>query len=153
MYSPVYLDLVVFGVSRAYITDLANLGLAVCRLETRWAAPEGRVGSPLELAFESKELRDICENDAEAKHRLGDSVAEMLRHRLADLDAAISPKDLLVGQPRLGTDAETMVIDLCEGHRLVFTANHPNNPTTPNGELDWNRVRRIRILGIESEHA
>jgi hypothetical protein len=122
-------------------------------IEARSAATEGRVGTPLELAFESRELRDICESEAEARRHLGDSVAEMLKHRLADLDAASSPKDLLVGQPRLGADTETMVIDLCEGHRLVFTANHPNNPTTPDGKLDWTRVRRIRILRIESEHA
>jgi len=142
----------VFGVSRAYITDLVNLGVAVS-VEAGPAALEAEVRAPLELAFESRELRDVCENDAEAKRQFGHSVAEMLRHRLADLDAAISPKDLLVGQPRPGTDAETMVIDLCEGHRLVFTANHPNNPTTPTGELDWTRVGRIRILRIESEHA
>lgn len=107
----------------------------------------------MELAFESRELRDTCEDDAEARRQFGDSVAEMLRHRLADLDAATSPKDLLAGRPRAGTEAETMVIDLGEGHRLVFAANHPNNPTTPDGELDWARVRRVRVLRIESAHA
>lgn len=107
----------------------------------------------LELAFESKELREMCESEAEAKRQLGDTAAEMLRHRLADLDAAASPKDLLAGRPRLGQDGETMVVDLCEGCRLVFTANHPSNPTTSTGELDWARVARIRILRIESDHA
>jgi hypothetical protein len=107
----------------------------------------------LELAFESKELRDICESEAESKRVLGDDVAEMLRHRLADLDAATSPKDLLAGRPRLAEDGQSMIIDLCEGHRIVFTANHPDNPTTPGGDLDWTKVRRIRILRIESEHA
>ena len=105
----------------------------------------------MEFAFESKKLRDICESESEAKRHLGDSVAEMLKHRLADLDAARSAKDLIVGRPRLGDDAETMMVDLCEGSRLVFTANHPNNPTTENGELDWANVRRIRILRIESD--
>ena len=51
-------------------------------------------GAQLELAFESKELRDVCENEAEAKRQLGDSVAEMLKHRLADLNAATSPGTL-----------------------------------------------------------
>jgi hypothetical protein len=107
----------------------------------------------LEFAFESKELRDICESESEAKRHLGDPVAEMLRHRLADLDAAPSAKDLIAGQPRLGEDAETMVVDLCEGSRLVFTANHPSNPMTATGELDWANVRRIRILRIETNRA
>lgn len=103
----------------------------------------------MELAFESKELRDICENEAEAKRKLGERIAEMLKRRLADLDAATSPKDLLAGQPRLGQDGQTMVVDLCEGHRMVFAANHPGNPATSDGDLDWAKVRRIRILRIE----
>src|SRR5260370_4182866 len=41
-------------------------------------------GAPLELAFESKELRDICENDSDARRQVGGTVAEMLRDRLAD---------------------------------------------------------------------
>ena len=49
----------------------------------------GMRGRPhLEIAFEFKELRDICEREAEAKHSLGESNAEMLRHRLADMEAA-----------------------------------------------------------------
>jgi hypothetical protein len=114
-----------------------------------WRGREAR----LELAFESKELRDICESEEEAKRRFGDAVAEMLRHRLADLDAAQSPNDLLAGRPRLGQDGRTMMIDLCEGRRVVFTANHASNPTTSTGDLDWARVRRIKILRIESDHA
>lgn len=109
-------------------------------------------GSRLELAFESKELRDMCESEAEAKRKLGETVAAMLRHRLADLDAATSPRDLLAGRPRSSQDGQTMMIDLCEGHRIVFAANHLHNPTTSGGDLDWAKVRRIRILRIESGH-
>lgn len=119
----------------------------------RMAAVGREAESRLELAFESRQLRDICENEAEAKRKLGEGVAGALKRRLADLDAAISPKDLLAGRPRLGQDGQTMVIDLCEGHRIVFAANHPNNPATPNGGLDWARVRRIRILRIEGDNA
>jgi hypothetical protein len=109
-------------------------------------------GAGLELAFETKELRDICESEAEARRQLGESVAEVLKHRLADLDAATSPKDLVAGRPRLGEDGGTMVLELCEGHRLVFTANHPGNPATPTGDVDWARISRIRILRIEGAH-
>ncbi len=110
-------------------------------------------GARLELGFESKELRDMCESEAEAKRQLGDTVAEMLKHRLADLDAARSPRDLVAGRPRLSQDGRTMVVELSEGHRLVFTANHPGYPTTSTGDVDWARVSRIRILRIESDHA
>lgn len=107
----------------------------------------------MELAFESRQLRDICENEAEARGKLGRTVAETLKRRLADLDAALSPRDLLVGRPRLGKDGQTMEIDLCDGHRIVFAANHPDNPATAEGVLDWENVKRIKILRIESDHA
>jgi proteic killer suppression protein len=107
----------------------------------------------LELAFETKELRDICENEAEAKREFGDAVAEVLKHRLADLDAAISPRDLIVGNPRLGPGIHAMTVDLSEGYRLVFTPNHPHNPTTAAGSTDWEKVSRVRILKIGRQHA
>lgn len=106
----------------------------------------------MELAFESRELREICESEAEASQHFGDAVAEMLRHRLADLDAAGSPEELVAGRPRVGEEAETMVVDLCDGHRIVFTPNHIKNPTQPAGGVDWPRVSRIRILRIERDN-
>jgi plasmid maintenance system killer protein len=131
----------------------------VMTMQTLWlliSLPHGRHAtggrSPLELAFESKELRDICENEADARRKLGESIAEALKRRLADLDAATSPKDLLAGRLRRGLEGQTMVIDLCEGHRIVFAANHPDNPATADGDLDWANVRRIRILRIEGDH-
>ncbi len=107
----------------------------------------------LELAFESMLLRTICEKDAQAKHELGDTVAEVLKHRLADLVAAKSVADLVAGRPRLGDDPSHMVLDLGENHRLVFKANHTNNPVTSSNDLDWGRVTRVKILRVESSHA
>lgn len=107
----------------------------------------------LELAFETKELRNICENEAEAMRQLGDAVAEVLKHRLADLDAATSPDDLIAGNPRIAPGKDAMTIDLSEGYTLVFTPNHPHNPTKAAGEIDWGKVSRIRILQIRRQHA
>jgi toxin HigB-1 len=98
-------------------------------------------------------LRTICEKEAQAKHELGDAVAEALKHRLSDLIAAKSVKDLVAGRPRLGDDPSHMVVDLGENHRLVFKANHTNNPVTLSDDLDWGRVSRVKILRIESDHA
>ena len=108
----------------------------------------------MELAFVSKLLRTICENEAYAKCKLGPMVAEVLKHRLADLRAATSVKDLVVGRPHGlgGADHQHMVIDLCDDHRMVFCANHPNNPVAESGKLDWPKVSRIKILRIEGNH-
>jgi len=108
----------------------------------------------LELAFDSRPLRSICESEAEAQHELGSSVAEMLKHRLADLCAATSINDLVAGQPRVldGAVLQHMVVDLSAGYLMIFCANHPNNPLTESGKIDWPKVSRIKILRIEGDH-
>ena len=55
----------------------------------------------MEIAFNTKSLRAICESEAKAKRELGPSVAGILKHRLADLQAAKSANDLVAGQPRM----------------------------------------------------
>ncbi len=108
----------------------------------------------MELAFDSKPLRTICESEAYAKRKFGVKVANDLKHRLADLRAAKSTKDLLAGGPRLldGSTDQHMVVDLGDGYRLIFCANHPNNPMAESGKVDWLKVSRIKILEIESDY-
>lgn len=102
----------------------------------------------MELAFETRELRDICEIEAEAQKCLGAEVAEMLKRRLADLDAATSPNDLVAGHPQLSEDKGTMLLQLSAGFRIVFTPNHPSKARE---SVDWSGVSRIRILRIERD--
>ena len=109
----------------------------------------------MELAFDSKPLRTICESEDDATQELGHAVSEILKHRLADLRAATSIADLLVGRPRVLQRAvhQYMAVDLGDDLRLVFCANHPNNPVAKSGQVDWLKVSRIKILRIESKHA
>lgn len=105
----------------------------------------------LDLAFDTEQLRTMCEKYAVAKRELGEEPANALIGRLADLRAAASIDELPVGQPRFlpETSKPTVVVDLAQGYQLSFSANHVKNPVTENGELDWTRVSRIKILGIE----
>lgn len=109
----------------------------------------------LELAFESRSLRTLCESEAHAKRELGEAVAEILKRRLADLRAATSVNDLLAGRPRVldGTERHHMAVDLPDGYRIVFSANHSNNPVTDAGGPDWARISRIKILRVERGRA
>lgn len=108
----------------------------------------------MELAFDTKELRALCESELQAKLELGPRIADALKHRLADIRAAKAPKDLVAGRPRaLGdTGTEYMTLELCEGWRIVLGANHPSNPMLESGRLDWSKVSRVKILRIESDH-
>ena len=67
-----------------------------------------------------------------------------------------SVDDLVVGNPHAvesgGTNYYT--VDLCQGYQIVLKANHPENPLTDSGQIDWAKVSRIRVthIGGEYEH-
>lgn len=113
-----------------------------------------RSDDTLELAFETISLRTICENEARARRELGPAVAQALKRRLGDMRAAPSAADLIAGQPRYldADDLDSMAVDLCDGHRLVYCANHSTNPMTDTGKPDRSMVSRIRLLRIERDH-
>jgi hypothetical protein len=105
----------------------------------------------LELAFATKALRTLCEDQVEAAEELGDKLARVLRNRVADLRAANHPLDLPVGQPRVGTghESENVLVDLTDGYRLVLRCNHLTPPRARDGTIVWNRVSRVQLLRIE----
>jgi proteic killer suppression protein len=86
-----------------------------------------------------------------ANEELGVEVASVLRHRLADLRAAKTVQDVIVGRPRMldGAEGQAMTIDLYDGYQIIFCANHVNNPRNASGKVDWGRVSRIKILRID----
>ena len=105
----------------------------------------------MELAFLNKELRELCEDEDIAIVQLGVVIAKELQSRLADLAAATSVNDLLTGRPKAIENQAwpSYKIDLANGFRLVFCANHVKAPVNQNGTIDWSRVNHIKILQIE----
>jgi hypothetical protein len=101
----------------------------------------------LQLAFETKHLRTLCESSADAISELGQEVAYALIDRVADLDSAVSIKDVLVSQPQAFDNGE-LILELATGYRLLCRANHPNNPKTTSGAIDWEKVSRVKIVDI-----
>lgn len=108
----------------------------------------------MEISFETRSLRSICEDLTAAKVGLGDTVAEALTHRLADLRAAVSISDLLVGNCRIvgSGGAQRLYIDLPQENCMVLVANHPRKPLTSQGDVDWNSVTRIKLTRIGRNH-
>lgn len=112
----------------------------------------GEYRGNLELSFETRELRTLCEDEAEALAQLSPMAAEALKHRLADIRAASTIYDLLVGDARPysgSADGAIHVLDLADGWMLRFSANHCKSPRSTNETVDWTRVSRIKIVAIE----
>ncbi|RYD96060.1 MAG: hypothetical protein EOP54_14590, partial [Sphingobacteriales bacterium] len=88
------------------------------------------------VAFENKDLRILCENEDIAKESLGST---KLQDRLADIFAASTVFDLLVGNPK-GIEYESLPafkVDIENGFVLFFSPNHVKTPCLKNGQVDW----------------
>lgn len=107
----------------------------------------------MELAFESRELRSICEHEFEARHALGQSVAQLLKHRLADLIAADSLQDLLAGSPRVleADSGPQLIIELADGYQMCLVPNHPGSSLDSSDIHEWTSTRRLKIISISKE--
>lgn len=104
----------------------------------------------VEIAFDSLAVRTLCEDALYASSELGPKVADSLRRRIADLRAATTVSDLLIGRPR--PIEGNMMMDLSDGYTLIFGANHVRNPAVDN-EIAWDKVSRVKILGIQMQEA
>ena len=105
----------------------------------------------LDLAFSTRELRDICERQACAQNGLGFKISNVLHDRIADFIAAKSPLDILVGSPRKGRNSkgEFLTVDLINDYQIRIFPNHRKNPTDQSGAINWSQVSRIKIVGID----
>ena len=104
------------------------------------------------LAFGTKTLREICEDEERAEERFGKRVTEILKHRLADLEAAPAATDVIAGRPHLQNPTGNYSVRLVDELCLEFTANHLKNPHDKNGNIDWKKISRIQIVRIGKCH-
>jgi hypothetical protein len=105
----------------------------------------------IQLAFQTMRLRQICESPVSAKRSLGEIAARALRTRLADLQAGMSLADMVnlgFATFERGSDVR-ITISIEGGYAVVATINNHPEPRLENGQLDWRRVTRLKILSIE----
>lgn len=107
----------------------------------------------MELAFSDKCFRDLCVNEYRAQEIYGPALSEKLKHRLADLSAVSTVSELLLlpGSPRIlnSNNRGLIAINIIHGNQLLLECGHLKPPLLSSGDIDWSRVRRVKILGIE----
>jgi toxin HigB-1 len=101
----------------------------------------------LELAFETKALRDMCESEAIAKRKLGAKVADALWRRLSDFRSIDSFDELPFAKSNKNSNSITF--DLSDDWQLVVTGGHGDNPKLASGKTDWTKVTRLKVTRIE----
>jgi proteic killer suppression protein len=103
----------------------------------------------LEIAFQTRELRNLCEKERVAQRQLGRAVAEKLKNRLADIIAAEQVDEVIAGSPKIkGKLRDRIEINLGGGIRLVVCSNHHSPAVTKDGRVDWLHVSRLKVVHI-----
>lgn len=105
----------------------------------------------MELVFLTAELRDICEIRAVAVEKFGPVIAIELAGRLADIEAVDSMEELIGLYPddvaAVGNTGYRL--RLMSDAVLALGAGNVNAPQHENGTIDWSRVDRMLVRGIE----
>jgi hypothetical protein len=99
------------------------------------------------VSFETPELRVLCEDPNVAKTKLGENVARLLRARLADLRSADGLFDLPTGNPRVM--GGNYLLDLGTSATLRWEPYGKSVHPAENGDLDWDRVNRLKLVRID----
>jgi hypothetical protein len=109
----------------------------------------------IQLAFQTTKLRQICESSVSAKRCLGQEAASSLHTRLADLQASLSPADMVnLGFAVFDRGSDTTISIYIEGgYAVTATVNNRPEPRLEDGQVDWKRVTRLKILSIEPADA
>lgn len=109
----------------------------------------------MEIDFADERLGRLCNTQRDLTRKYGSEGAKKIRARLDDLRDA----ERLADMRRLPGHCEELLHDrkgqlsirVHQGYRIIFTPQDPV-ATTPEGGLDWNATRAIRVVGIEDYH-
>lgn len=107
---------------------------------------------PLEIAFQTRELRAICESPTRAKRELGEPVSKALRRTLADMNAVESVAELFelgLGIENCTQEPGMLRFQLNEELSLYCNANQQSVPMN-NETIDWAKVIRLKVVRIGS---
>jgi proteic killer suppression protein len=111
----------------------------------------------MEITFSSARLQKLCNNAGKLKGKYGPRLADLIRTRLADLDAADSLADMRVLPGRCheltGDLAGHLAVDLVHPDRLVFRPSNKPAPKNSSGSLEWQLVTAIEIVAIGDYHS
>ena len=108
----------------------------------------------MQIAYASKTIQRLCEEDKHQRKQLGEQRAKRLKNRLAELRAVENVSQLRLGRPHsLTADrAGQYSVDLDGPMRLLFEPTDQPPPTLPSGGIDWQQVSSVRLLEIGDTH-
>ncbi len=109
------------------------------------------------ISFKDRKLeKDFCDEKA-LKRKWGAEQAKLIARRLTELAAAENLETLRkLPQVRAhelsGVRAGQISLDVKYPYRLLVTSDHEETPRKEDGGLDWQKITKVKVLGVEDTH-
>jgi plasmid maintenance system killer protein len=109
------------------------------------------------IIFLNRKFEKELSSEAALIKRWGPEQAKKIKRRLTELAAAENLEVMkTLPQARAhelsGNRAGQISLDVKHPYRLLITPDHEETPCKEDGGLDWKRVTRIKVLGVEDTH-
>ncbi len=111
----------------------------------------------MEISFTNKKLATLCNSEAKLRGKHGPRMAKLIGQRLFELSAA-ETLEAMRFLPAARCHELTanlkwhLAVDLVHPDRLAFKPDYETIPKKPDGGLDWEKVKKIIVVGIGDYH-
>ena len=111
----------------------------------------------MEITFISAKLAKELADEKAILRKYGPDNGRRICQRLVQLMVAES-LEVVRSLPQMrahelaGDRAGQISVDVKHPRRLLLVPDHPEIPRKPDGGLDWNRVTKVKILGVIDTH-
>lgn len=110
----------------------------------------------MRVFFRTQKLRKVCSNEREMQRGLGQRMAQRLKQRMAELNAADVLADIShLPPPRLHelkNQDGVFSVDLAHPYRLLLIPANEPIPRKEDGGIETKQVNEVEIIDIEDTH-
>jgi plasmid maintenance system killer protein len=109
------------------------------------------------MSFKNRKLeKEFC-NERALKRRWGADQGKLIARRLTELAAAENLETLrklpqVRAHELVGDRIGQISLDVKHPYRLLVTPDHEETPRKEDGGLDWQKITKVKVLGVEDIH-
>jgi proteic killer suppression protein len=109
------------------------------------------------ICFKDGKLEKYFCDERTLKRKWGAEQAKLIARRLTELAAAENLETLkklpqVRAHELAGDRAGQISLDVKSPYRLLVTPDHEETPRKEDGGLDWQKITKVKVLGVEDTH-
>jgi plasmid maintenance system killer protein len=111
----------------------------------------------VDITFINRKLAKLLSTQKELMRTYGPDNGKRIGLRLQNIADASNLAELAkIPQTRVhelsGTRDEQISVDVKHPYRLLLVSDHDKTPRKEDGGLDWQRITKVKVVGIEDTH-